>query len=336
MSTSDSTRTASAPGKVILFGEHAVVYGRPAIAVPVMQVQATATVEPAPPGSGLTLVASDLEKTISLTAAPQTAAPQDEPLAAAARHTLVHLSAPEPDATLTISSTIPIASGMGSGAAVSTALVRALADFLGHPLESAEISALVFEVEKIHHGTPSGIDNTVVAYEQPIYFVRDHPIERLIVSESFTLLIGDTGTRSPTKSVVRRVRRAWKRNPARCDALFDQIGDIASEARRAIETGDVDALGPLMDENQALLINLGVSSPQLNELVDAARFSGALGAKLSGAGRGGNMIALVENEFAEEVTEALKEAGAVQVICTTIPIRLCPNPSLYSLNSAAP
>jgi len=308
-----SLQSTSAPGKVILFGEHAVVYERPAIAVPVTQVRATATVEPAPSGSGLTLIASDLGKSLSLTTAPQ-----NEPLATAARLTLSHLSSLEPDATLTVSSTIPIASGLGSGAAISTALVRALAGFLGHTLEPAEISTLVFEVEKIHHGTPSGIDNTVVAYEQPVYFVRGHPVERLIVAAPFTLLIGDTGTRSPTRSVVKHVRRAWKRNPARCDALFDQIGDITDEARRAIETGDIDALGPLMDENHALLIELGVSSPQLDELVETARLFGALGAKLSGAGRGGNMIALVEDDLVEDVTEALKEGGGARVICTRI------------------
>ena len=304
---------SSAPGKVILFGEHAVVYGQPAIAIPVTQVRATATVEPAPPGSGLTLVASDVGKSVSLATAPQ-----DEPLAAAARLTLDHLSAPEPDATLTVSSTIPIASGLGSGAAVSTALVRALAIFLGHTLEPAETSALVFEVEKIHHGTPSGIDNAVVAYEQPVYFVRGQPVERLTVGSPFTLFIGDTGARSPTRKVVEHVRRGQRREPAHYDALFDQMGDLADEARRAIESGDVDALGPLMDENHALLIELGVSSPKLNDLVETVRFAGALGAKLSGAGRGGNMIALVEDDFAEEVTEALREAGAVRVICTRV------------------
>ncbi len=304
---------SSAPGKVILFGEHAVVYGRPAIAAPVSQVRATVTAEPAPPGGGLTIVASDLGKAISLASAPE-----DEPLAAAARLTLAHLSSPEPDATLTIRSTIPIASGLGSGTAVSTALVRALAAFLGRALETAEVSALVFEVEKIHHGTPSGIDNTVVAYEQPIYFMRGRPIERLTVGDPFTLLVGDTGVRSPTRRVVEDVRRAHKRAPARHDALFDQIGDVADEARRAIEDGAISALGLLMDENHDLLIELGVSSPELDELVDVARLAGALGAKLSGAGRGGNMVALVEEDLADEVAEALREAGAKQVIYTRV------------------
>jgi mevalonate kinase len=298
---------------VILFGEHAVVYGQPAIAVPVAQVRATATVEAAPPGSGLAIIASDLGERVSLATAPQ-----DEPLAAAARRTLTHLSAPEPDATLTISSTIPIASGLGSGAAVSAALVRALAGFLGHALEPAQVSALVFEVERIHHGTPSGIDNTVVAYEQPVYFVRGHPADRLSVGAPFALVIGDTGTRSPTRQVVERVRQAREHSPARYDALFDGIGDIASEARRAIEVGDVDGLGLLMDDNHGLLIELGVSSSKLDELVEAARFGGALGAKLSGAGRGGNVVALVEDDTVDDVTEALREAGAVRVICTGV------------------
>jgi mevalonate kinase len=304
---------SSAPGKIILFGEHAVVYERPAIAVPVTQVQASATIEPAPSGSGLTLIAADLDKRVALSTAPQ-----DEPLAAAARLTLDRLAVPEPDATLTISSTIPIASGLGSGAAVSTALVRALASFSGHDLEPADASSLVFEIEKLYHGTPSGIDNTVVAYGQPVYFVRGRPIERLTVGEPFTLLIGDTGKPSPTKKIVGRVRKRWQREPAHYDALFDQIGDLADEARRAIETGNVQAMGPLMDENHELLIRLGVSSPQLDELVETARLTGAMGAKLSGAGGGGNMIALMEDDFIEDVTDALKEAGAERVICTRV------------------
>ena len=313
MSTNHTTRSASAPGKVILFGEHAVVYGQPAIAVPVTQVKASATVAPAPPGSGLTIVASDLGANFRLDTAPP-----DEPLTAAARLTLFHCSAAEPDATLTLRSTIPIASGLGSGTAVSTALIRALAEFLGCPMETAQLSALVFEVEKIHHGTPSGIDNTVIAYAQPVYFLRGQPVERLAVGAPFTLLIGDTGIRSSTRRAVEQVRDSRRRDPARYDALFDQIGDVANQARRAIQAGHVDALGPLMDENHELLIELGVSSPELDELVESARLGGAMGSKLSGAGQGGNMVALVEDDCVEEVAEELREAGAVRVMVTTI------------------
>lgn len=326
MSTTDSV-CASAPGKIILFGEHAVVYDCPAIAAPVMQMRATATVEAAPPHAGLTIAAPDIGREFLFTAklaAKTKTAPHDDPLALAVQLVLDHLSVGAPDATLTLRSTIPIAGGLGSGAAVSTALVRALAAYLGHTLNSSQISALVYQVEKIHHGTPSGIDNTVIAHEQPVYFIKapaeeTASIERLAVGEALTLIIGDTGRPSPTGQIVAQVRRTRERDPARCDALLDQIGEVAVSARRAIEAGDVDALGPLMDENHALLIELGVSSPRLDDLVEAARIAGAIGAKLSGAGQGGNMIALLQEQAdAGAIIEALREAGAKNVICTTI------------------
>jgi len=306
---------SSAPGKVILFGEHAVVYGEPAIAVPVTQVKCTATIEPASPGDGLTLVAADLGTRSTLAAAPER-----DPLAAAARLTLSHLSASVPDATLTVRSTIPIASGLGSGAAVSTALVRALARFLGHDLTPIEVSALVFEVERIHHGTPSGIDNTVIAYEQPVYFVRGETLGPVLMSVGapLALLIADTGLPSPTRRLVERVRSEWQQDPVHCEALFARIGDIARAARHRIELGQVDSLGPLMNENHTLLRELGVSSAVLNRLVGAARAAGALGAKLSGAGQGGNMLALIDAETVDDVAVALMTAGAAQVIRTTV------------------
>jgi len=306
---------SSAPGKAILFGEHAVVYGEPAIAVPVTQVEATATVTPAAPGRGLTLIAVDLDQSFSLVKGPQ-----DAPLVVAARLTLDHVSAPVPDATLTVESSIPIASGLGSGAAVSTALVRALASFVGVPLTAAEVSGLVYEVEKIHHGTPSGIDNTVIAYGRPTYFVRGAAAgpELLSVGAPFRLLIADTGVPSPTKRVVDQVRKGWEREPDRYGALFERIGGVAREGRRRIEAGDVDALGPLMDENQSLLVDLGVSSPRLDVLIEVARSAGAAGAKLAGAGQGGNMLALVRPEMLDEVAAALERAGAVRTIRTDV------------------
>jgi mevalonate kinase len=177
----------------------------------------------------------------------------------------------------------------------------------------------VYEVERIHHGTPSGIDNTVVAYEQVVYFVREHPITRLSVGEPFTLVVADTGKPSPTGEIVGRVRRAWKRERAHYDALFDQIGDTAKDARDAIETGAISDLGPLMDSNHELLIELGVSSPVLDELVETARLAGAIGAKLSGAGQGGNMIALVEDDdTGQQVAAALRDDGAARVILTEV------------------
>jgi mevalonate kinase len=136
------------------------------------------------------------------------------------------------------------------------------------------------------------------------------------VARPIHLLIADTGVPSPTKIAVGDVNRAWKQDKSRYEALFDAVGDVAQRARNAIEGGDVIALGSLMNENQRILIEMGVSSPELERLIWAARAAGALGAKLSGGGRGGNMIALVRGQDEARVGRALLEAGAVRVIKT--------------------
>ncbi len=303
-----------ASGKVILFGEHAVVYGRPAVAVPVTQVQARAEVEDAERGQGITIVARDLGRTYKLNEAPP-----DDALRAIVVSTLEHVRVGlEQDLTITVTSTIPVARGLGSGAAVSTAIVRALLEHFDRWLDSRAISDLVFETEKIHHGTPSGIDNTVIAFEKPVYFVKGGRMEIFWVERPFLLVIADTGVQSPTKVTVEAVRRAWEREPVMYEGLFDDIGTIADMGRQAIEQGDLEVMGRLMDENQRLLRLLKVSSPELEGLIGAARQGGALGAKLSGAGRGGNMIALVTQETCGQVSMMLRLAGAKNVIVTEV------------------
>ena len=163
MNESNFVSKASAPGKVILVGEHAVVYGRPAIAVPVDQVQATAKITCT--GTPFRIQALDLDRTFTLADAAE-----DDPLALAVRLTLAHLQANPPLAALQVKSDIPIASGLGSGAAVSVAIIRAMARFLNTELPAETVSEIAFQVERIHHGTPSGIDNTVVAFNRPVYF----------------------------------------------------------------------------------------------------------------------------------------------------------------------
>lgn len=303
--------SGTAPGKVILFGEHAVVYGRPALAAPVAQVCATAAVEADAAGSGLVINALDLSERVTL-------ACEGHPLAEVARLALLELGMEEPDWRVTISSTIPIASGMGSGAAVSAALARAISDAAGRPFSAETVSAVVYEVERLHHGTPSGVDNTVIAYSQPVYFVRGQTPQPFAIGAPFMLAIGDTGVASPTKVAVGDVRAAWQREPARYEALFDEVAAVVEAAKRAIAAGEVAALGPLMDETHRLLRQIGVSSPELDRLVEAARKAGAGGAKLSGGGRGGNMIALVTRDTARLVADALRSAGAVRVVVTEI------------------
>jgi mevalonate kinase len=305
--------TANAPGKIILLGEHAVVYGRPAIAVPIPDVQATADVEDARRGTGCTIIARDLNRKVRLAEAAA-----DDPLAAIVRGVLGSLKTPEPDVTITVHSTIPIASGMGSGAAVSAAIARGLAKHLGHPLDNGTLSWLVFEVEKLYHATPSGIDNTVVAQGQPVFFVKDRLIQNFSIKSPLHILIADTGLPSLTKAVVQDVRAAWEADREHYDSLFKSIGQVVIMGRAAIETGEFFALGALMDGNQWLLQQMGVSSPEINNLVQAARRAGALGAKLSGAGRGGNVIALVTEDKQEAVADALRQAAAKNVIAANV------------------
>jgi mevalonate kinase len=207
---------------------------------------------------------------------------------------------------------------MGSGAAVSTAIVRALAAQFDHWFPSQAISDLVFQTELIFLGTPSGIDNTVIAFEKPVYFVKDAAREVFWVGEPFLLAVADTGIESSTREVVGDLRRRYKADPARYQPLFDRVGGITPAARTAIQQGRMEALGALMDENHELLQHMGVSCPELDRLVAAARQGGALGAKLSGAGWGGNIIALVTEEARGQVDMMLRLAGATNVITTLV------------------
>jgi mevalonate kinase len=248
--------------------------------------------------------------------------PGNDPLAVVINQVFAKIGIDRPPAlTVRITSTIPVASGLGSGAAVSIAVIRALADFLGHRLTDEEVCALAYEVEKVHHGTPSGIDNTVIAFAKPIFFQRrpeGNRIETFKVARPFLIAIGDTGVNSPTVHTVGDVRSAWLADPERYERLFAQIGALVQSARQAIETGAIHLLEPWMDQNHALLAEIGVSSPELDRLVAVAHQAGARGAKLSGGGRGGNMIALVTAETAEPVCQALRRAGAKNIILTNV------------------
>jgi mevalonate kinase len=274
-----------------------------------------------PLGSGLHINAPDLGQVWQLTAA------SDDPLSELSRAVLGELAIAEPDLEILLRSDIPIAGGMGSGAAIAAVLVRALAAHAGSELAPDRVAELVYASEQRYHGTPSGIDNTVIAYERPIWFQRrsspaepSQPplIEPLHIGRSFTLLVGDTGVRSATHLPVGEVRRRQAADPAYYTALFDEIADLVQQARQALAAGAPALLGDLLNRNQELLAAIGVSSPELENLIGAARSAGAGGAKLSGGGWGGVMIALVTAETCAAVTDALQRAGATRVLQSTI------------------
>lgn len=329
--------TSSAPAKLILCGEHAVVYGRPAIALPLDGIRARVSILPGRTSCGILVIARDLRRRWWV------AQNSTNALSELITNTLRQLGGEEALRTasmrITIRSGIPIASGMGSGAAVATALVRGLANHLGHSLPANEVSALVYASEQRYHGTPSGIDNAVIAFEQPIWFVRQAGagsptaatgdqsaapaqlaplIEPTHISQPLTLLIADTGVRSPTRAPVGDVRVRWQADPAHYEALFDEVGVVVAQIRACLAEENMVVLGELLSQNHSLLQRIGVSSPELDTLVAAATQAGAFGAKLSGAGWGGVMLALVNDEQKAPVAQALRAAGARRVFTTQV------------------
>ncbi|MBN1265403.1 MAG: mevalonate kinase [Anaerolineales bacterium] len=307
---------ACAPGKIILFGEHAVVHNRPALAVPIRDLQACAliTARPTEPDGSIWINAPALSQR-----APFDSLPQTDPLAQTCRLTLAELQIENfPAFEITIDSTIPLASGMGSGAAVSVAIIRAISCYLNNPLTDKAVNDITYEIEKIHHGTPSGVDNTVITFNQPVFFIRGKTMETFSIKQAFTLLIADSGIQSPTAAAVAFVRHGWQQDPERFEYLFDSIGAVAASARTALSRGEINALGPLMDKNQALLAALGVSAPENEHLIQAAKKAGAPGAKLSGGGLGGNVIVLAPEKLVEKLETALLRAGAAACYRTEI------------------
>lgn len=325
MSQNSLAISRSACAKIILCGEHAVVYGRPAIALPLPQLRAYADVVQT--GERTEVVALDIQAQFFVDEQP------DHPLAQVVALTLRHIRL---DAALsfrlTVRSDIPVSSHLGSGAAVSVAVVRAVAAHLDCAISPDDTSAIAYEIEKLHHGTPSGIDNTVIAYEQPVWFVKGKGVEVLTEdggrktvapqpsvsrppsSVSPPLVIADTGIATPTKIPVGDVRAGWERERDAYEARFDEIGDLVTQARQALRQEAWPALGTIMNANHAALQWLGVSCAELDHLCDVARANGALGAKMSGGGRGGNLIALARDAaHADELRATLLAAGAVRV-----------------------
>ncbi len=306
--------TRDAPAKLILFGEHAVVYGHPAVALPLLNLRARATVEETP-GSG------PIQFELGDFGCRYTVGDEVEDKVALSFKALAELlgervpGLPAHGWKCTVSSDIPPGCGLGSGAAVTTAVLRAVHGFFSIPATPSNLSKLTFEIEKLHHGKPSGIDNTVVAMEKPLVFRRGKEIVFLTSpNRSLFFVIGYTGMRHETSEVVGDVAEAYTADPGSYDAIFRKIGDISEKGAAAFETGNSDQLGVLMRRNQQLLRDLGVSCRELDDLVETAESAGAAGAKLSGAGRGGCMVAVASSaDTAEKVGLALEKAGAAWV-----------------------
>lgn len=290
-------------GKVILLGEHAVVHGRHAIAAPV-PLAIRARVEDAAQGVTLMIPRWGIEQRLHQHA--------DHPgsFMQSLAMLLDKLDIADRALRIQVFPNVPRAMGLGGSAALAVAVVRALDRHCKLGLNDDEICKLAYQCEKIAHGTPSGIDNTVATYGRTVLYRRGDPplIQPLLLKQPLPLVIGLSGTESLTARMVARVRVAWERNRALYERIFDEIDTLTLHAVEAIAAQDLVQLGELMNICQGQLNALQVSSWEIEELLQIARDHGAAGAKLTGGGGGGSVIALCPDGCAP-VMRAMQNAG---------------------------
>lgn len=305
MKVLSDTASGRAHGKIILIGEHAVVHNQPAIAIPFTSANVEVTIEQTHSESTI----ESIYHKGKISEAPRTINNLIKTLEAVCDYfetSMDHMH-------IKISSQIPSERGMGSSAAVATALVRALFNFFDEQLTDELLHRFVSVSEKIAHGNPSGLDAKVVSSNQSIYFIRNKTAEFFSVDLPGYLVIADTGDQGETGAAVAAVGKLVLNPLSNGRKLIEELGQLTNKARHFIEQKDINHLGGILNFAQDKLRELTVSNEKLDELVAAAKENGALGAKLTGGGRGGCMIALADDEMkAEKIAAALRETGATK------------------------
>ncbi|WP_079707920.1 mevalonate kinase [Paraliobacillus ryukyuensis] len=295
----------SAHSKLILVGEHAVVYGEPAIALPFPSIHVKSIVQP---NEGPVLLES------SFYVGPLNSIPEKlKGIATCIKQTCKKLNREPNGFRMHIKSTIPIGRGLGSSAAIATAVVRSLYHFFNEPLSKDDLLELVHMAETYAHGSPSGIDMEAVTSDAPIWFEKDKRSKKVDIKQSFHIVVADTGRIGDTHAAVSSIREKYKSITDQTKYSIKSLGHLTKEAKRALKDGDLDALGDILNRAQDELVHLGVSDTGIDYLVKVARQAGALGAKLTGGGRGGCIIALAKHAVhAKKLAERFLHAGADQ------------------------
>lgn len=290
-------------GKVILLGEHAVVHGVPALAA------ALAT------GSRATAVAAERPRLRIAPWGVDVGVDADLPLAKAFAAALEARGGSNVGLDVEATMTIPGGAGLGSSAALGVAVIRAIDALEGIARGDEDLQRVALAWERVFHGNPSGID-TAMAIAGGVALYRREPkegeqrLERVVPRAPITLVVGHSGEGASTRAMVESVARQKERDGARFAKSLAAIAALVVNARSALEAGDLRALGQLFDMNQQLLAAWMVSTGTLEEMCAAARAAGALGAKLTGGGGGGCMIALAPSrDAAEPIRAALSELG---------------------------
>ena len=291
--------TCSAPGKIFLFGEHAVVYGKTAIACAI-DLRAHVTVEDSP-----VIRMKGPKENADLN-------PRKHPYI----HTVVEKFKEFTDVTgvcIDIHSDIPVGSGLGSSAAVTIATIKALDTFYDTNLSLEEIAHMGHRVETEVQGRASPTDTFVSTFGGMVQI----PDRKKLGYYDMLIVVGNTGKFSSTRKLVSNVAALKERYPAVIGSIMDTVSSISEIGIEYIKDGDFHTVGELMNINQGLLDSIGVGSKELSDLVYASRKAGALGSKITGAGGGGCMIALCEHKHLSRVAHAIKRAGGESFICRT-------------------
>ncbi len=293
-------------GKVILFGEHFVVHGVPGI---VSAIDSSTDAEVKKAAKGLNV--KDERKT----AKGYSEEKRLQQIESIERMLKAMDLDPQTPLDIWIGGTLPGFSGLGASAASSVAIARAINEELNLNLSNERINAIAYEGEKAYAGNPSGIDNTAATYGGLMWFKKNPAggsdlVEKIYIRKPAEIVIGSTGKVANTKAMVEGVADRKKKDPQKYDPLFKQAESLAIAGRKALEAGDLKKVGALMNENHRILQEIGVSSKELDLLVDMAIKQGAFGAKLTGGGGGGCMVALTPGKEAQgKVASAFKTAG---------------------------
>ncbi len=289
-----------AHGKIILLGEHAVVYGKPGLAAAIDRgVKAEARE-----------AAEDLLFLSPWGRVVRADEGSEDALARAFALALSGRDPARPRLEVHCEVDLPAGAGLGCSAAIGVAVLDAIDHALGRVRDRPALADAALEWERIFHGNPSGIDNTMAAMGGIALYRKGLPLERVLPRRPLPIVVAFSGESSSTKETVASVARQRGQRPAEVDALLDAIESVVMNGKLAIETGDLRTLGKLFDANQMMLSSLMLSTEKLERMIGAARSEGALGAKLTGGGGGGCMIALLPSlEAAEPVVQALRAEG---------------------------
>ncbi|WP_426349044.1 mevalonate kinase [Alloiococcus sp. CFN-8] len=304
---SAKSAVGEAHSKLILVGEHAVVYGKPAIAIP-FPLKITVVVEEKQ---------GDAEVESFVYSGNVKEMPYEmNGIMECIKKTFNLLRKPLRDIKIRIDSDIPLGRGLGSSAAAATAVVRGIFSFFNRKLSHEELFYLVGLSETYAHGKPSGIDMTAVASDMPIYFKNPEGGQVFKAIKPFHIVVADSGLIGDTRKAVENVRSLYNNDKEKISNIIDKIGAIVDRIKICMMNGDIQAIGRLFDENHELLRGLGVSNNSIDSLVNEARSLGALGAKLTGGGLGGCIFALAESlDVAKKISKGLIAAGAVKSWC---------------------